>query len=170
MAADFRLHEDDWGMVDVVPVEAQAEAARAVESGRGAIDDAPASPLSVRGLTLPALTLLVGPGWRTVREVRTGYDGRFDERVPDGFALLNKDGDALYGVLDDAGRVAALHVHDRGGDAEGLAAALGKIGAALRVVLVDLWQDVVVDLTDAEAVLEWASADEDDDDGPRGDA
>ncbi len=168
MAADFRLHEDDWGMVDVVPVEAQAEATRAVAAGA---DDAVSTPLAVRGLTLPALLLLVGPGWRTVREVRTGTGGRFDERVPDGFALLNKDGDALYGVLDDAERVAALHVHDRGGDPEGLAAALGKIGVALKAVLVDLWQDVVVDLTDSDAVTEWATGDEDvEDTGGRGDA
>jgi hypothetical protein len=168
MNDEFNLHEDEWGMIDLVPVEnrpqseqtvrqaeAHAEAHRAPDGvGWTAMYIAPAPEisLSARGLTLDALTTLLGPGWRRAAKVNSGY-GRSFEPISTAFALL-QGSSALYGSLGENGVVRALHLDRRGLD-PALAPALHRLGTLQRLIAIDLWIDRVVDLADRHAVDEY---------------
>lgn len=158
-AERFYLHEDDWGMIELVPVEnrvqseavvaearAHGEAHAAPEGGWSAVYVAPSPEvgIEVRRITLAALQECLGGEWRAHAGVDSGY-ASLREPVASAFALT--DGSSVvYGSL--AGELVSSLCTVPAEDARWL----GRLGSAWRLVLVDLWRDEVVDLADSTAI------------------
>jgi hypothetical protein len=163
-ADTFDLHEDEWGMVDLVPAENHAHASTVVDEARRHgeahrdgigwnavyVAPAPAVPLTVRGWTVDALAAEL-PGWTRATRVTSGY-ASLREEVLGAFAFRH-GGSAVYGAVE-GGTIRALHLDVRG-DTPGLRDVLVRLGRAARLILVDLWTDRVVDLADPAAVEAW---------------
>jgi hypothetical protein len=162
----FYLHEDDWAMIDLLPVEdrphaeasareaeAFAEAHRAPGgAGWTAMYVVPAPPngIAARALDLPSLGALLGPAWHAYDGIDSGYSS-YREEIGSAYALT--DGHSvLYGNVDGRGLITGLHLH---GPDPASAADLVRAGAALRLILVDHWSDQVIDLADRPRVEEY---------------
>ena len=162
--SEFYLHEDEWGMRDLVPEEnrfrattATAEAERFGEEHRapggvGWTDMyvAPEMPVSIaeRKITLAALCALL-PELARVDQFYSGYSS-YRELLKKSFALRGDCG-VIYGGFEGE-RVTSLHLTHA---SEEMAPLLLRLGRAYRLVLVDWYSDRVVDLTDERAIREW---------------
>jgi hypothetical protein len=163
----FDLHEDDWGMIDLLPAEnhaqAQAVVAEAVahaEAHRAPdglgytamyIAPEPQVPLAARALSLSTLQGLLGPAWGRFARVASGYSS-YREELPQTFAFTNGQS-VLYGHQRD-GLVQSLHLH-RPADNPELLATRYALGQTLRLILEDLWRDEVFALGDREALAHY---------------
>lgn len=158
MARDFDLHEDEWGMISLEPIEnlanraevvaqaaAHGEAHRAPDGvGWTALFVAPASPtsISVRAITLEALAAVLGPAFTPSEKVTTGYSSLVAE-VKQGFAFLGPDDEVLYGAVAD-GVISDLNV------LEPTLKTMSALGTEFRLMICDLWCDAAIDLCDRE--------------------
>ena len=168
---EFYLHEDDWGMIDLVPEENRLRAAAATDESRSFGEQhrapggigwtdvyvTPEMPISFaeRALTLDGLRALL-PELELCERVFSGYSTQRDE-ARSAFALKGAAG-VLYGSLN-ADRVTRLHLCDAG---ERFLEPLVRLGRAHRLVLVDWRQDLVIALDDEAAVARWLHGDDDD--------
>jgi hypothetical protein len=171
-ADTFNIHEDDWGMIHVVPSENAAERAAAVQTARD-FGDAHQAPgglgwtaphvvpepehtIGQRGIAIAELEALLGRGWSRYAAVGSGYGPPPYEKVPRGYAF--GDGThVVYGSVDDANVVASVNISKL---TPGLAETLVRLGRAQRLMAVDLWRDCVVLLDDEAAVAEWLREDD----------
>ena len=169
MALDcFDLHEDEWGMIDLIPEENRAHAqsvvgeAAAHAAAHPAPDGVgytavyvapePLCPLSMRALTVSGLAGLLGSRWRRVARVRSGYASHREDLAG---AYAFTDGlHVLYGNHSD-GLLTTLHLHPGDWD-EVLIDTLHALGQGLRLILLDLWRDRVVELSSREATAAYA--------------
>lgn len=182
MTAPLYIHEDDWAMIDLVPVENAAEAARsAVEADAHAeahrapggvgwtamyVVPAPSVALRARGLTLADVRATIGAAFAAPRAVTSGYSS-YREELPRSFALEGGGG-ILYGSTGDDGVVTGLHVYVVG-EEPAFADGLEALGRAHRLILLDWWRHTQVDLTDGDAVARWIAGPTDDDSDGDGD-
>ncbi len=160
----FDLHEDEWGMIDLLPAEnlahAQAVVAEAEEHaeahrapdglGYTAVYVAPEPqlPLSARVLSLSTLHGLLGPAWQRFAKVSSGYSS-YREDLPQAFAFT--DGESVLYGLQREGLVDTLHLH-RPVARPALLSTLHGLGQTLRLILEDLWRNEVVALGDHAVV------------------
>jgi hypothetical protein len=159
---DFRLHEDDWGMISLDPDESRvdrervvAEAAAHGEAHRAPegigwttmyVAPAPAIEIAVRALSIDALRAALGPDWHAYDRVLSGYSSSY-EVVKHAFAFSCATC-VVYGNTDGA-RVTHLCITRCVLE---IADVLHRLGTTFRLVLTDLWRDSVVDLSDRDAI------------------
>lgn len=127
--------------------------------GWTAINVVPEPPVAFasRGITYAALCEALGPAWQPYASMVTGYSTH-REPLPNAYAFALKGHAALYGNVED-GVITSLNVTNR---SPGLAETLHKLGTMFRLILCDLWQDVVIELANRDAVVRYC-ADSDDD-------
>lgn len=170
----FYLHEDDWGMVSLLPQENLAFARE--EQGR--IDAFSAAhwdgsgwtdiyvqtgepfPITIRQLPYTRLAELLGGLLTAAASVETGYSTH-REPCPGCFAFGKAYDFALYGSLRD-GIVTQLHLSGSHLPADvarrqALTAALSTLGAEYQLVLVDWFSSVIVPLAEQEALDRYLS-------------
>lgn len=161
--AGLFVHEDDWGMISLVPAENRADRIAVVEAARThgeahrapdglgwtamAIAPSPPTELDVRKITLATLGAVLGTSWRPVARLTTGYSS-YREDVATGYAFQLPDGPALYGCVVD-GVISQLHITQISHSA---ADALHQLGSMFGLILCDLWSDQVVELAGRSAV------------------
>jgi hypothetical protein len=175
MSDDFYLHEDEWGMIELLPRENYAERQNVVDqaaafseahrapAGIGWTDVfvAPAAKLGIasRGITLAALTDTVGPDWRRCRRVTTGYSSHVEE-CPTAFAFLPPQRDAnwniVYGTHRDELVTSLCITHCE----LPIMPVLHRLGTTFQLMLCDLRQDAVVDLADVVALARYMPIDD----------
>jgi hypothetical protein len=162
------LHEDDWGMIALFPVENRKESEATVAEAQAHGDahrapdgagwtaiyvaEAPKIPITTREIRLDALAAALGPAWRRYAAVESGYSS-LQEEMPGGFAFTDGQ-DAVYGTFE-GDLVTSLAVRDA---VPSVRAALARIGTKWRLQLVDLWRDEVVDLSDDTELDRYFSA------------
>lgn len=161
--AGLFVHEDDWGMISLVPAENRADRAAVVEAaaahgeahrapdgaGWTAMYVAPSPPteIDVRKITLDALGAALGSSWQPVAGLTTGYSSHRED-VGTGYAFQLPDGPALYGCTA-GGVLSQLHITHINHSA---ADTLHQLGSTFGLILCDLWRDAVVDLADRSAI------------------
>ncbi len=175
MTDEFHLHEDDWGMIELVPREnsagrrtmvqdaaAHREAHRAADgAGWTEIFQAPAAKVSIeiRGIRLSALADALGADWRRCTRVRSGYSPHYED-CGNAFAFrppAEHGWCVIYGTFrDDV--VTSLYVTYC---ELPIMPALHRLGTMFELILCDLWQDIVVDLADAAALTRYMPVDDD---------
>jgi len=169
--AVFYLHEDDWGMVNLMPVEniarAKEVAQEAEEFGREHFDGVgwtdmyvipeEKHPIEERRIRLDELRELVGGHLAEAEKVQSGYSS-YVEDLPDTFAFGEgySGKGAFYGNSKE-GLIVRLHLllcdpEDEDG-VQFFARVLGALGERYGLILADWWRDVVIDLGDRERVL-----------------
>lgn len=177
--ASFYLHEDDWGMIDLLPAEnagwaegvAQEAQRVARENFAGFAPFGGAQiptyhnvfvipeekhPISERGIRLDSLRALLAGGWPEAEQVESGYSSHVGE-ISGAFAFGAAHGDpgAFYGSHRD-GIVTSLHIirpsFDDAQALEAFEAALVQLGQQYNLVLADWWTDSVVDLGDTGGI------------------
>jgi hypothetical protein len=172
---DFDLHEDEWGMISLEAEENRFERTRMVkdaaafgEAHRAAggigwtdLHVAPAAPieLATRLITLEDLHTALGAGWIRYRRVWSGYSGSRDV-MRDAYAFFRGSGqdiDQVYGTLEPP-YLASLCI-TRATPAIG--DTLHVLGTTFRLILCDLWKDVVVSLADPAAIERYLAPDPD---------
>lgn len=173
---DAYFHEDDFGQVEILPLDA-ARWCRAEMARIGDFADAHLAPgglgytaMYVRGeepaklrdlgLALDAVEACIGPALRRAHTVLTGYSTLREPCARTrGYVLA--DYAALYVGWDEHGYVEQIFYVD-GVVPDALRApfvdALLAMGVLARLVLVDWNQSVIVDLSDAAAVRAWVTA------------
>ncbi|MEO5952183.1 MAG: hypothetical protein ABIQ44_06885 [Chloroflexia bacterium] len=169
----FYLHEDDWGMITVMPAEnlrwarrtmGEASAfgeAHKAEDGVGWTDmyviPAEEHSISEKGISLEALRKCVAGRLVEADEVSSGYSS-YVEEVKNGFAFGESglDKGAFYGNVDENGMVVRLEVVRPDWEDEEAVVVFGEmleeLGKRYELMLADWWWDVVVDLRDDEAI------------------
>jgi hypothetical protein len=169
MLESLFIHEDDWGMISIVPVEnadqvlsvtaevrAFAERHR-TPGGIGWTDiyvlPEEEFPLSARAIPTTELQELFG-FLVPVGELVTGY-GTYREPLAWAFAFMGGPYSAIFGLAPQ-GIVRELHFTghrpDLDLDTDRLANALHAWGSRHRLILVDWWLSFSIDLTDLEAL------------------
>lgn len=170
----FYLHEDDWGMIAVMPVENLKRAGEVAQEAEefGEAHRAPDGvgwtdvyvvpeefPISARGIRLEELREVIGGGLVEAEGVQSGYSS-YVEVIKNAFAFREGDGKpgALYGNVKD-GLVTGLYVLRPDWEEEGSVAwferVLGELGERWGLMVADWWWDMTVDLRDGEAVGKW---------------
>jgi hypothetical protein len=179
MTADeaFYLHEDEWGMIELLPRENYAERKAMVAEatahgeehrapgGAGWTDlfVAPAAEVSIdiRKITVATLGELLGPDWTRCDGVTHIY-GAAGEDIANTFAFRptqsKANGNVFYGT-HEADRVVDLFVTEC---ELPIMPVLHRLGLSFQLMLCDLWQDVVVDLADPAALAGYVSDNDDD--------
>jgi hypothetical protein len=174
MSDEFYLHEDEWGMIELVPREnyaerqnvvataaAHGEAHRAPDGvGWTALFIAPEANagVAIRGITLAALTDALGPDWQRCSRVTTGYSS-YREDCPNAFAFRPPERsrwNIVYGTVR-AELVTSLCVTRC---ELPIMPVLHRLGTSFELILCDLWQDVVVDLADVVALARYMPVDD----------
>jgi hypothetical protein len=172
MSDDFYLHEDEWGMIELLPRENYAERQQMVQAasehseahrapdGVGWTDMfvAPAAEVSIdlRGIQLSALATALGPGWQRAPSVSSGY-GTMREEAVNAYAFRGPHDCTFYGTIS-GDRVTSLCVTRCD---VAISAELHRLGTTYQLILCDLWTDVVVDLADHVAVARYVELDSD---------
>jgi hypothetical protein len=170
MSGTFYLHEDDWGMITLLPAENRAQAAETAQEaeafGAAHFDGTswsavyvlpePEHPISERHIPFDELHRLVGDGLVPAPAVMSGYGLQRDEcERCYAFGTAYKGGGALYGYQAD-GTVMDLHVicpdPDNAAAVALFTERLRELGQRYDLILVDWWQDRIVELRDAAAV------------------
>jgi len=168
----FYLHEDDWGMISVMPAE-NLMWARRVAGEAAAFGEAHRAPdgagwtemyvipeeehsISEKGIRLDDLRELIGGRLVEADGVTSGYSSQV-EMIKNGFAFGESNGDvgAFYGNVED-GLIVRLEVIRPDWEDEGAVGMfgemLGELGERYGLMLADWWWDMVVDLRDGEAI------------------
>ena len=176
-SSELYLHEDEWGMISLEPDDNRFERARVVDEakkfgeanlapdgiGWTAINVVPPPPIAFleRGITFEKLCEILGPTWQRYGSMVSGYSS-YREALPDAYAFaLAPEAGKLYGSVKE-GVVTSLNVTRRSPQ---LADTLHELGTTFRLILCDLWQDVVVELANRDAVARYCIDDSDDRDG-----
>jgi hypothetical protein len=173
----FFLHEDEWGMVDIMPIENRAEAAqiadKAEEFGKEHFDGfgytdifvipEPRQPLASRQIPLDFIRTLVTPrlaeAIRVESGIHPGEDHSYLGPAPfKSFAFGDSNLGALYGNHLER-IVQHLHlvppdVRDDANRAFWLTT-LTTLGSTYHLMLSDWWTRVSLDLADTTAVQEY---------------
>jgi hypothetical protein len=167
----FYLHEDEWGMVTLLPIENRAwalETAReAQEFGEAHFDGfgwtdiyvipTEVHPLSERCLPFARLQTLLGDRLPLASKVQSGYSSHTED-LPGSFAFgeANLRTGAFYGSHDD-GIVTTLHLllPDSGNSEMTIffADCLSALGMEYDLMLADWWSHEVLDLSDKASLL-----------------
>jgi len=168
----FFLHEDEWGMIDIMPIEnlkgSHESAREAQEFGEAHFDGfgwtdmylipEPAHPLSARKIPLAHLRELVVAHLSEAETVQSGImPGEVTPRedATTGFAFGGEDEGAMYGDQEN-GTIHYLHILPPSkSDPDILAfwaSALSALGSTYQLMLTDWWSKVTVDLSDRAAV------------------
>ena len=171
----FYLHEDDWGMISLLPVENAAwveeetrNAARAAEenfAGFTQVGEAriptykevyviseEKHPIAERAIRLDDLRALLAENWPEAERVESGYSSHV-EGLPSAFAFgkAYDSSGAFYGSHKDE-VVTRLHIlRPDSEEAHAVGAfedALARVGEEYKLVLADWWIKAVVDLFD----------------------
>ena len=178
MSDEFYLHEDEWGMIELLPRENYAERQKMVDaaaahaeahrapSGVGwtAIYVAPEAktPISERGITLTALAEALGPGWRRSPRVTSGYSS-YVEEVTSSYAFRpperHHNWNVIYGKAQGELVTSLCVSHCE----PPIMAELHRLGTTFKLMLCDLWKDVVIDLADPVALARYVSHNDSDD-------
>jgi hypothetical protein len=167
--AVFYLHEDDWGMTELLPAENLAflhEERERLDTFSTAHFDGTAwtdiyarseepTPITSRAIPSTRLAELFSRLLPAAERVETGYSS-YREPCPGCFAFGEPYDFALYGRVKD-GIVTALSLcmHAPSFDAalrQELAIALASLGREYRLVLVDWRRGLLVDLADQAGV------------------
>ena len=173
----FYLHEDEWGMVELLPVENMAAREDAIEEGRQfGVDHSagvgwtdvyliPEAPHSIAEKRIPIAELrsLVAPWLPEADIVQSGY-GTHVETLPLSFAFGNR---ALHSGIfygnNEGSTITQLNLIPPVGAAEAnvaqLADALHTLGERYSLMLADWWSNRVVDLRDRDAVIGYLRGD-----------
>jgi hypothetical protein len=173
----FYLHEDDWGMISLVPSENLAflheeqerldQFSAAHFDGSGWTDiyvrSEEPTPVTVRAIPYTRLVEIFGRLLPVAERVETGYSS-YREPCPGCFAFGKPYDFALYGSSKD-GTVTELSLSMQTPSLDvafrqKLATALGVLGREYRLVVVDWQRSQIVDLGDLVAVERYLSDDE----------
>jgi hypothetical protein len=182
----FYMHEDDWGMISLLPAEnatwargVAEEAQRAsqenfagyVEVGEGRIPvyksvhviPEEKHPISERAIRLEDLGALLLGGWPQADKVETGYSSHAEElKGAFAFGKAYDEAGAFYGSRSKDGIVTRLYItRPHSDDAQALemfGAALERLGRRYGLVLADWWTDTAVDLRDPTSIREYLAA------------
>jgi hypothetical protein len=177
MSDEFYLHEDEWGMVELLPRENYAERQKVVAEatahsdahrapggvGWTAIYVAPEAkvPISARGITLAALAEALGPGWTRCARVTSGYS-TYVEEATSSYAFRpperHHNWNVIYGVFRGELVTSLCVTHCE----LPITPVLHRLGTTYQLMLCDLWKDEVVDLADPVALARYIQADSDD--------
>ena len=174
-SSELYLHEDEWGMISLEPDDNRFERAKVVDEARKfgeanlapdgvgwtAINVVPPPPIAFesRGVTYAQLCEVLGPAWQRYGSMVSGYSSH-REALPDAYAFaLAPEVGKLYGSAKD-GIVTSLNITRR---SPALADTLHRLGTTFRLILCDLWQDVVIEVANRDAVARYCDDDTDDD-------
>jgi hypothetical protein len=170
----FYLHEDDWGMVSLLPRENLAflheeqeridafSAAHFDGSGWTDIYVRPGEPypISIRQIPYARLVERFGGLLPAAASVATGYS-TYHEPCPGCFAFGRTNDIALYGSLrHDVVTQLHLTVQDLSANPDlrqELAAALSTFGAEYQLVLIDWGRGQIVDVAEQPAIGQYLS-------------
>jgi hypothetical protein len=180
--ANFYLHEDDWGMISLLPAEnagwaedTAREAERAsdenfagfVEMGGGQIPTyndvyvipEEKHPIREGSIRLDDMRALLADTWPEAEKVTSGYS-TYVEEVSNAFAFGAAYGPSgsFYGSHED-GIVIGLHItRPVSNDAqavEAFAAALAHLGRQYDLMLADWWSHTTADLRDPAGIRKY---------------
>jgi hypothetical protein len=179
MSDTFYLHEDEWGMITLLPAEnrarteataQEAEAFSAAHFDGTSWDEIymlpePDHPISERQIPFDALAALAGEGLVPAAAVLSGYSSQREEcERCYAFGAAYGGGGALYGYQAD-GIVMDLHViSPRSTNAAAVTFfgdLLRTLGQQYDLILVDWWQDRIVALRDPAAVAAYLQSEPD---------
>ncbi len=175
----FYLHEDDWGMINLLPAENAVWAGEIAQEAQQASQDNFAGfaqfgdaqiptyhnsyvipeekvPLSERKIHLDNLRSLLAEKWPEANRVTSGYSS-YTEELSGVFAFGAASGGegAFYGN-HKAEIVTRLHIirpsYDEPQALEAFEAALAQLGNQYDLVLVDWWTKRVLDLRDPQGI------------------
>jgi hypothetical protein len=161
---ELYLHDDEWGMIELLPRENYAERKAMVAEASAQTDlfVAPAAEVSIdiRNITLAAFADLLGPEWMRCARVTSGYSADRED-CANAFAFRpiarNANENVFYGTCDDE-RITDLFITDCGLP---IMPALQRLGTTFQLMVCDLWQDVVVDLADPVALAGYVPTSDD---------
>jgi hypothetical protein len=177
MSATFYLHEDSWGMVELLPAENMAEREAAAKEAKQLGEDRftgvgwtdvyiipEARPsIAERHIPLPDLRTLVASWLPEADTVQSGYS-TYVETLQYTFAFGNTASRAgvFYGTYEGS---TITHLNVIGPDEEvqakvtRFAEALCALAQLYNLILVDWWSDTIVDLRDPAAVTSYLRRD-----------
>jgi hypothetical protein len=167
----FFLHEDEWGMIDLLPVEnfdASAHIAQeAEEFGKAHFDGfgwtdlyvipAPKVQLAVRNIPLAEVRAMASDYLPEAEHVETGIQPG-EIHSEHGFAFGDTSKGFLYGEQAEGIVQYLCFVPPEREDDESArfwAAAFMALGTSYRLMLADWWQKKLVDLSDSDAVARY---------------
>lgn len=187
MSVVFYLHEDDWGMVAVMPAEnmpRSEEVAREAEAfgqehfdGTGWTDvyvvPEEEHPISERRIELAELRALVGGRLVEAADVTSGY-GTFAEVVGRGFAFGEAYGEtgAFYGWADEGVIMRLNLILPDGNNAEAVGLfveVLRELWRNYRLIIADWWSNRVIDPGDEDGLREYLAERGEGSEAPDGD-
>jgi hypothetical protein len=170
MSDTFYLHEDEWGMITLLPAENRKQAAATAQEaeafgaahfdGTGWTDmyvlPEPEHRISERHIPFDELQALVEKGLVPAQAVLSGYSSYQEEcERCYAFGRAYEGGGAFYGY-HDGGTVMDLHVvcpdSDNAAAVAFFTERLLDLGQRYDLILVDWWQDRIVELRDPAAV------------------
>ena len=172
----FYLHEDEWGMISIMPAEnlshSRATAAEAREfgekhfngSGWADIYVLPGEPypISARRIPLSELREMFASLLNPVGHVETGYSSH-REAVTGAFALVGEPYGAIYGRHRE-GVITGLYVSRFAGEqVEGTEQFIKRVvtlGERYSLILADWWRHRIIDLRDEAAVTRYILGDD----------
>ena len=183
----FYLHEDDWGMINLLPAENAVWAGEIAQEAQQASQNNFAGfarfgdaqiptyhtsyvipeeklPLAERRIHLNDLRLLLAEKWPEAAKVESGYSS-YVEELSGAFAFgaAHGGGGAFYGNHKDE-MVNRLHIirpsYEEPQVLEAFEAALAQLGRQYDLVLVDWWIKRVLDLRDAQGIRSYLAGEE----------
>jgi hypothetical protein len=173
VSGTFYLHEDNWGMIELLPVENMAGRQRVAEAARQfaqehsdgggwtAMYEVPeaAHALEERQIPLAELRALVGAWLREAAVVESGYSSDV-EAVAHAFAFGGAAAGlgAFYGTYKGAIITGLYCLRPDCTDEVAVArfaAPLSTLGQRHRLMLADWWSDTLVDLRDAASITSY---------------
>jgi hypothetical protein len=174
----FYLHEDEWGMVSMLPHENLAflhEERERLDAfsdahfdGSGWTDiyirSEEPSPITIRAIPYVRLAEIFGSLLPAADRVETGYS-TYREPCPGCFAFGKTYGLAIYGSVQD-GTVTELylslpHLPIDAALRQGLVTALCALGMEYTLVLMDWYRSLIINLADQAAVDRYLSGETD---------
>lgn len=187
MSDTFYLHEDEWGMIELLPIENMVGrkeiAEEAAQFGAEHFDGAgwteayiiPEAQrlIAERHIPLAELRLLIGSWLPEAPIVQSGYSS-YVETLQHSFAFGDRAlrSGALYGNYEGS-TITRLNVirpvEGEGVDAARFAEALHALGERHSLMLADWWSNLIIDLRDRDAVMSYlrGDADETEDNEPK---
>jgi hypothetical protein len=170
MTTMFYLHEDECGMVDVLPAENLERSGEIAQKARAFGEEhfdgvgwteiyvipEPEHDLSARRISLAELRALIGSRMPEAQHVQSGYS-TYREDLENCFAFGEpySGAGAFYGVLesDIITRLSILPCDASNEDGVALfTLILNTLGEKYNLILADWWHNTIVELSDKEAI------------------